>query len=728
MPRKKKEKVKVKEKGKEIDPFFTREALKYKKPIVSREFILKHLEKLGVPVRYANLLKSFKLRGKKSQEALRRRLNAMIRDGQLLTDRKGRYALVKQMGMLRGYVICHRDGYGFLVPDDGGSDIFLNPRQIKSLFPGDRVLVRVTSRKGQSKREGVIVEILERSLTNVAGRYFVEQGVSFITPINKNISQEIIIPAGKEFGAKKGQFVVAKIINYPTSHTTATGQITKILGKNVVPGLEIEMVINAHGLPYVWPDEVLKESEAALKLKPSDKNRQQLQDLSFVTIDGEDAKDFDDAVLCQPHKNGGWVLYVAIADVSQYVEFDKALDREAFNRGNSVYFPDYVIPMLPESLSNDICSLKPNLERLVMVCEMRINETGKITRYKFYEGVIKSHARFTYDEVFDLLENKAAKSSPLLPQLKELKKLYRILLKQRQFRGALDFSRVEAQIIFNKKRRIQEIKSVQRHYVYGIIEECMLAANVCASKFLLQEKIPALYRVHDAPDAEKIYNLRNFLKGLGLELKGADNPKAMHYADILKKIVGRSDEHLVQIVLLRSLRQAVYTADNIGHFGLAYDTYLHFTSPIRRYPDLINHRSIKHRLQGGKAKDYYYTKSFIQNFGNHCSLTERRADDASRDVTMWLKCEFMKDKVGEVFDGIISGVANFGIFVELKDIFVEGLVHITSLKNDYYTFDSMHHKLIGKRGGKVYRLGDKIKVLLAKVDLNEREINFELVS
>lgn len=714
-------------KKKNPDPFHDREASKYEKPIASREYILQYLEKLGAPERRSGLIEAFKLKSESQQEALRRRLNAMVRDGQLMADRKGRYAVVGNMDMMRGYVICHKDGFGFLVPDDGSKDVFLNPRQIRSLFPGDRVLVRVTSRKGQSKREGVIIEVLERNLTQVAGRYFTEKGVSYIAPINKNISQDIIIPKDKDNGARKGQYVVVKITKYPTSHTAATGQVTKVLGKNVGPGLEIELVINAHGLPYVWSDKVTKESKSILKAKMPKKGREQLQHLPFVTIDGADAKDFDDAVFCDPQKKGGWILYVAIADVSQYVDFSTSLDQEALSRGNSVYFPNHVVPMLPESLSNDLCSLKPDVERLVMVCEMRITESGKITSYKFHEGNIKSHARFTYDEVFEQLENKKVEKHPLLPHLKELKKVYKTLLKQRKFRGALDFNRVEAKIIFNDKQKIEKIIPVERHYVHGLIEECMLAANVCASKYLLSGKIPALYRVHEGPDSEKLYNLRNFLKGLGLELKGGEEPESIHYANLLKKIVGRSDEHLVQTVLLRSLRQAVYTAENIGHFGLAYETYVHFTSPIRRYPDLINHRSIKHLLRGGKAKDYKYSKSSIQNFGNHCSLTERRADDASRDLEMWLKCEFMQDKVGKVFDGIISGVVNFGIFIELKDIFVEGLVHITSLKNDYYNFDPLRHRLTGKRSGVVYSLGDPIKVLVAKVDLDEREINFELV-
>ena len=710
------------------DPFFGREALKYANPIPSREFIIQHLEKLGSPEKYSSLAKVFDLKSKKSREALRWRLNAMLRDGQLLTDRKARYALVKQMEMLRGYVICHKDGYGFLVPDDGGSDVFLNPRQVRGLFPGDQVLVSVTSGNKKGKREGSVVEILEHGLTHIVGRYIVEKDVAFVIPANKNIAQEVIIPKGKEGGAKKEQFVVARIINYPTSHSSATGQIVKILGKNVAPGIEIEIAVNAHGLPHVWDDEVLQECAAieTSSIKNSRNERKQLQHLPFVTIDGEDAKDFDDAVYCERQAKGGWTLYVAIADVSHYVDFDTQLDQEASNRGNSVYFPEYVVPMLPEVLSNELCSLKPHVDRLVMVCEMQISSAGKVAKYEFYDATIKSHARLTYDGVFELLESKTKKPFALLPQLQELRDLYHCLLKQRKARGALDFSRVEAKIIFDDKRKIKSLKPVQHHYVHGIIEECMLAANVCASMFLLQGKIPALYRVHERPDAQKINNLRDFLKGLGLELEGGDKPHSSNYADLLQKIIGRPDEHLVQTILLRSLKQAVYTSKNNGHFGLAYETYAHFTSPIRRYPDLINHRAIKHLLYDGKVEDYRYTKIIMQTFGNHCSLTERRADDATRDVVMWLKCDFMRDKLGKTFTGIISGVANFGIFVELKDIFVEGLVHVTSLKNDYYKFDVLHHRLVGKRSGVVYRLGDSIKVVVTKVDINEMEINFEL--
>ncbi|CAL7959713.1 RNase R [Gammaproteobacteria bacterium] len=711
------------------DPFFDREAQKYVKPIPSREFIIQYLEELGSPVKRSQLIKAFKLTSKESQEALRRRLNAMLRDGQLLINRKGNYALVNQMALVRGHVVCHKEGYGFLIPDDGSDDVFLNPRQVRSLFPGDRILVSVTTNHERGKREGAVVEILERSFTQIVGRYIEEKGVAFIVPSNKNVTQEIIIPKGKEANAQEGQIVVSEIISYPTERTSAMGRVVEVLGEHMAPGMEIEVAIRAHGLPFAWSDEVLAEGGivGTVVTEEAKAGRQELQHLPFVTIDGEDARDFDDAVYCKRQAKGGWILYVAIADVSHYVHFDTQLDQEALKRGNSVYFPQHVIPMLPEVLSNELCSLKPKVERLAMICEMRIAENGEIGCYRFYDAVIKSHARFTYTEVFAQLEKKTKKPSVLLPQLQELQSLYHALLKQRKARGALDFSRIETRIVFSKDRKIERIEPVEHNYVHGIIEECMLAANVCASLFLLKGKIPALYRVHEGPSLEKLTDLRSFLVGLGLELKGGNKPKTINYASLLEKIIGRPDEHLVQTVLLRSLRQATYTPENVGHFGLAYEAYAHFTSPIRRYPDLINHRAIRYLLHGGKVKNYAYTQVMMQNFGDHASQTERRADDATRDVTAWLKCEFMRDKIGKTFVGIISGVTNFGVFVELKDIFVEGLVHVTSLKNDYYNFDAPHHRLVGKRSGVIYRLGDPVKALVTRVNLDDRQIDFELV-
>ena len=707
-----------------IDPFLAREARKYAKPIPSREFIMQYLKELGCSVNHKDLITVFKLRKAEAREALLRRLKAMVRDGQLLINRKGNYALVKKLALVSGHVVCHKDGYGFLIPDDNSNDIFLNFRQVRSLFPGDRVLVSVSRERGRS--EGNVVEILERNFQQIVGRYVVARGMAFIIPANKNIAQDIIIPKGREANAKQGQIVVGEIISYPTKRNSATAKIVEVLGEYMAPGMEINIAIRAHGIPYAWSDEVLQECEAITTVIPKrEKNkRQALQHFPFVTIDGEDAKDFDDAVYCQRRAKGDWMLYVAIADVSHYVRFAAALDQEASIRGNSVYFPGCVVPMLPEVLSNEVCSLRPKVERLAMVCEMVVSKVGKIVRYKFYDAVIKSHARLTYAGVFALLEKK--KSSVLLPHLQELKNLCDVLLQQRKNRGALDFARIESEIVFAKDRTIERIEAKQSNYVHGMIEECMLAANVCASLYLSQAKIPALYRVHEGPDANKLTELRRFLGGLGLSLGGGKKPKPIHYAKLLQKIVGRRDEHLVQTVLLRSMRQANYTPKNIGHFGLAYEVYAHFTSPIRRYADLLNHRAIRYLLHGGKIKGYSYTQDMMQDFADHVSITERRAEDATRDAIAWLKCEFMQDKIGQPFVGIISGVTNFGVFVELKDIFVEGLVHITALVDDYYDFDALHHRLVGEYSGKVYRLGDPIKVIVARVNLDDRTVDFTL--
>ncbi|MCL5261592.1 MAG: ribonuclease R [Gammaproteobacteria bacterium] len=708
------------------DPFFEREARKYVHPIPSRECIMQYLENLGRPASRSHLIKAFQLQSDDSQEALRRRLVAMLRDGQLLVNRKGSFALVKQMELVRGRVVSAKEGFGFLVPDNDSQDIFLNPRQMRTLFPGDRILVSLTGVKLRGRRECVVVEILERAFSQIVGRYFEENNFAHVAPANKDIMQDVIIPQGKNFNAEHGQLVVANIIAYPTAHCGAVAEIIEVLGEHMAPGMEIEVAVRAHGLPHKWSDGVLDECKQ-IKSNIGLDGRIDLRDLFFVTIDGADAKDFDDAVYCEKQQKNGWKLFVAIADVSHYVRFDSNLDQEALARGNSVYFPKQVIPMLPEILSNELCSLKPSVDRLAMVCEMQINSFGKITDYKFYDAIINSHARLTYDEVYDFLEEKIPCHDPLFQHLQELRNLHQVLLKQRQVRGALEFTSIETKIIFGKGRKIERIEPVYNHYVHSIIEECMLAANVCASEFLLKGKIPALFRVHAGPDPEKLADVRSFLSGLGLKLGGGKEPKSKDFAKLLIEISGRPDEHLVQTVLLRSMRQAIYTPENIGHFGLAYNAYAHFTSPIRRFPDLLNHRAIRFLLHAGKVTDYAYSFEEMHNYGEHCSMTERRADDATRDAISWLKCEFMLDKVGKRFVGIISGVANFGVFVELKDIFVEGLLHITSLKNDYYKLDAIKHRLVGKRSGAVYCLGDPIEVLVSRVDLDEREIDFELV-
>ncbi|MCK4608733.1 MAG: ribonuclease R [Gammaproteobacteria bacterium] len=716
------------------DPYCKRESLKYVKPIPSREYIMQCLDKLGEPVKHEYLIKAFSLRSAVAKEALRRRLIAMARDGQLITNRRGSFMLADKASLVRGVVVGHKDGFGFLVTEDSEKDIFLSARQMRRVFHNDRVLVQIVGKDRRNRPEGVIVEVLERNTTQVVGRYFEESGIAFVEASNKNISQDVLIPEDEKGSAKHGQLVVVDITSYPTGRRQATGQIVEVLGDHMAPGMEIELATRAYNLPHTWSDQMLTE---AAFFKPAStrkdmpvsklKGRKDLRKLPLVTIDGSDAKDFDDAVCCERYPKGGWRLYVAIADVSHYVKPGTFLDNEAFTRGNSVYFPGVVVPMLPEVLSNELCSLKPQVDRLCMVCDMTIDKQGKVTRYSFYEAVMCSVARLTYQQVMDMLIGNRSDFPELLPNLKELQSLYQVLRQQREKRGAIEFETMETKIVFGEDRKIKSIVPVVRNEAHRMIEEYMLAANVCAAQFLLKEKIPALYRVHEGPNADKLASLNNFLGGLGLSLGGGDDPTPLDYMRLLREVKGRSDEHLIQTVVLRSMRQAVYDAENIGHFGLAYEAYGHFTSPIRRYPDLLTHRAIRHAIRGGSLADFYYDNNEIHNFGEHCSMTERRADDATYNAINWLKCEYMLDKVGKKFSGIISGVANFGIFVELKEIYVEGLVHITALDNDYYEFDANKHCLYGKRSGKRYRLGDAVQVQVARVDLDEIQIDFEII-
>jgi ribonuclease R len=717
-------------KSRNKDRFAEREANKYDNPIPSREFILEYLSERGRPATQRQLNVELELESDEDQEALRRRLSAMVRDGQLHQNRRSAFGPLDKMELITGDVIGHKDGFGFVVPDEGGDDLFLNARQMRLVFPNDRVVVRVSNIDHRGRREAAIAEVLEHRTHELAGRFFTESGVSFVKPANHRITHDIAIPPDAAGGALPGQMVIVAITAQPTAHSRPVGKIIEILGDHMAPGMEIDVAIRNHEIPHIWPDAVLKE---AAKFSPHvqdhvDQNRTDLRALPFVTIDGEDAKDFDDAVYCEPGKNGGWTLYVAIADVSHYVKPGTVLNEEALNRGNSVYFPGRVVPMLPEVLSNELCSLNPHVNRFTMVCEMMINATGKVTRYKFYEAVIKSHARLTYNQVYAMVEKHdlelQKKFQELMPHLRELFSLYRILHKTREKRGSIDFDMPETKIIFGEGRKIERIIATERNDAHRVIEECMLCANVCAADFLIKSECPGLYRVHEGPSVEKLMDLRKFLNELGLKLPGRGEPKPHDYAQLLLSIQDRPDKHLIQTVLLRSLSQAVYTHENKGHFGLAYEAYTHFTSPIRRYPDLIVHRSIRSILRGKFQAGEVDPQ--LEKYGEHCSMTERRADDATREAMDWLKCEYMLDKVGEEFKGVITGVTSFGLFVELGEIYVEGLVHISNLQNDYYQFDAIKHALQGERTGQRYRLGDLIKVKVVRVDLDERKIDFML--
>ncbi len=715
--------------NKKKDPHADREAQKYEHPIPSREYILEYLSERGRPATYQQIQKEFGLESEEEREALRRRLIAMMRDGQLLRNRRDAYGPLDKMELIAGRVVGHKDGFGFLVPDLGDDDLFLSPREMRRVFHGDRVLARVSNIDTRGRREAMIVEVLEHNTKQIVGRLHIESGTAFVESSNQRITQDVMIPFESLNGAQNGQMVVVAITAQPNKHARVIGEIVEILGDHMAPGMEISVAIRNHDLPYVWPDDVLLEASRyeAHVTEDALQNRTDFRHLPFVTIDGEDAKDFDDAIYCVPREKGGWMLYVAIADVSYYVRPNTSLDKEAYQRGNSVYFPGRVIPMLPEALSNNLCSLNPNVDRLVMVCEMEIHPTGRILHYDFMEGVIKSHARLTYNQVHTMMEKNdkrmCERFTEVVPYLTHLYDLFRVLHKARSGRGAIDFDLPETKIVFGKNRKIEKIVSYERFDSHRVIEECMLSANICAARFMEKHKQAGLYRVHEGPTEEKLNDLQRFLQEIGLTMPNHREPVPADYAHILRVIQDRPDAHMIQTILLRSMSQAIYSPDNKGHFGLAYEAYAHFTSPIRRYPDLMVHRVIKQILT--RKKIYDDEQAFIRA-GEHCSMTERRADDATNEVTDWLKCEFMMDKVGQEFPGIISGVTNFGVFAELSEIYVEGLVHISTLPDDYYQFDSIKHVLLGERSGRRFRLGDPIKVRVARVDLDQREIDFVL--
>lgn len=711
------------------DPFFKRESEKYADPIPSREFIMEVLNEYGRPMSRNQLFDKLHVAEEGKQEALGFRFKAMLRDGQIMQDRRGRFCLLQKINLRRGTVQGHPDGFGFFVPDEGGEDMVLSAKEMRAVMHGDVVLAYQAGVDRRGRPEGKIHEVLEHANASVVGRFFTEHGVSFVLPDSKRLTQDISIPTEFIGGAKNGQMVLVELIAFPNKRAQAIGKVIHILGEHMAPGMEIEVALYAHAIPFEWPDDVLAEvAKIPQQISESQlKGRTDLRKYPFVTIDGEDAKDFDDAVYCYKKPKGGFQLYVAIADVSHYVAKDSALDKEASRRGNSVYFPGKVVPMLPEALSNGVCSLNPHVDRLCMVAEMSISADGKISRSRFYRAVIHSQARLTYTQVGRWLEEGKADDArqPLWPVLESLYDLYHVLLATRKIRGAMDFETTETRIEFDEHKKIQCIVPVIRNDAHKLIEECMLAANVATARFLEKAEIPTLYRVHAAPEEDKIAALRQFLGELGLQLSGGRKPTPKDFQRTMSMIGDRPEKHLIETVMLRSLKQAQYIEANEGHFGLAYSAYTHFTSPIRRYPDLLIHRAIGHLLDQYPVHEFAYTHDDMNRLGKHSSMTERRADEATREVVTWLKCEYMQDKLGQVFKGRISAVTSFGIFVELDEVYVEGLVHVTSLKNDYYTFDSVKHRLTGTRGGHVYRLGDKISVLVARVDLDERKIDFE---
>jgi ribonuclease R len=733
------------------DPHYEREAGRYERPVASREFILETLTQRGVPVAEDELERLLSI-APAERDAFTRRIAAMERDGEIMRNRRNAICVVAKLDLVRGRVQGHPDGFGFLVRDDGGPDLFLGPKEMREVLHGDRAVARISGVDRRGRPEGKIVEVLERAQQRLVGRLRQEHGILFVSAEDKRISHDFLVPQDGVGGATPGQVVTVEVIAQPSRHAQPVARVVEVLGNYADPGMEIEIALRKHALPHVFssaaeqlcarlPDTVTEEDR---------RGRTDLTELPLVTIDGESAKDFDDAVYCEPipphppltkggaqipphppltkggaHGAGGFRLVVAIADVSHYVKHGDALDQEARNRGNSVYFPRRVIPMLPEKLSNGLCSLNPKVARLAVVCDMRIAADGEIRSYKFYSAVFRSHARLTYTEVAAMLDDErgeaARRHHALLPHMQHLHRLYRLLAKARERRGAIDFETIETEMIFDQHDKISRIVPVRRNDAHRLIEECMLAANVCTSDFLRGNDHPMLYRIHEGPTPEKLAALREFLKGFGLQLGGGDDPHASDYAKLLARVKDRPDAQLLQTVMLRSLQQAVYSPDNVGHFGLAYESYTHFTSPIRRYPDLLVHRAIK-----GVLRRQRYDPGDWHELGARCSMTERRADDATRDVVAWLKCYYMKDRVGETFSGSISGVTSFGAFVALDGVYVEGLVHVSELGKDYFHFDAARRELMGERTRKRYRLGDRLRVEVVRVDLDTSRIDFTL--
>ena len=716
------------------DPHAEREAQRYERPIPSREAILALLEQRGELLTEARIAEALSLFDEQELNALRKRLGAMVRDGQLLLGRRGGYAPANKLDLIQGVVLANAEGYGFLRPDGGGDDLYLSPQQMRTVLHGDRVLASVVGIDRRGRKQGAIVEVLQRRSPRLVGRVVIENGVTLVAPDDRRVHQDVMIVPGQDMGARSGQIVVAEITDPPTPHRGPMGAIRAVLGERLQPSLLVEMAIASHDLPHDWPDAVIRD---AAQVEPQvtaaeREGRVDLRSTPLVTIDGADARDFDDAVFAEPKRGGGYRLVVAIADVSHYVKVGSALDKEAYERSTSTYFPGFVVPMLPETLSNGICSLNPKVERLCMVCDMAINEEGEVVRSKFYNAVMRSHARLTYDRVWQAIGLNDADArhelADVMPQIEHLHGLYKLMAAQRKRRGAIDFETPEVKFRLDQRGEVETMGATERNDAHKLIEECMIAANVQAALFLEKKKIPALFRAHEPPPAEKYEDLQQFLREFKLRMPPVEDVTPGDYADILRLVHDRPERELIQSVLLRSQSMAAYQPDNRGHFGLALEAYAHFTSPIRRYPDLLVHRAIRYAISGGKPTAYNYSPSEMAAMAVHCSQRERRAEEAERDVDERFKCAWMSKHVGSEFAGTVTGVTSFGLFVELDESKVSGLVHISQLSNDYYHFDPVRHLLKGERSGAQFRLGDHVRVQVLRASLEDRKIDFRLVA
>ena len=703
----------------------------YKHPIPSRNDLLDMLTDVGKPLKAEPIMQAFGLKGQRVRSLLIDQLNDMVRAGQILENRRSEYCLTAKLDLVTGKVSGHRDGFGFVVRDDGEpDDVFLSAREMRSLFDGDRVAIRIVGDDHRGRSQGELVDVLERGTREVAGKFIRERGIGVVIPDNAKLSHRILIPKGEAANAKHGNLVVAEILDYPTQVEQATGRITTVIGEPGEKGIATDVAIHAHGIPFKWPDAVERQGQDFGSDVPenSKQGRTELRDVDLITIDGADARDFDDAVYCK-NSGDGWRLLVAIADVANYVSVGSALDKEAIVRGTSVYFPDRVVPMLPEVLSNGLCSLNPKVDRLCMVCDMRVSKSGEVKRATFFEGVMKSKARLTYSQVGDFLSGASTTSVPkeLQGSVRDLHDLYTVFAKQRRRRGAIEIDLPQTKFKLNDVGEIDRIEVVPRNDAHRLIEECMIAANVEAAKFLKQHKIPGLYRVHPKPDTDRFNDLRLYLISLGLKVPHSDHVEPRHFTELIEQVKDRPDSAAITMAMLRSLTHAEYSPANVGHFGLALQSYAHFTSPIRRYPDLLVHRAIRHIVRGGKAGNYEYGAKEMERLGAITSAHEKRAEEATRDVEAWLKCQYMEGHLGDEFDGVITGVTNFGIFVQITELMTDGLVHVTSLANDYYKYDAGSQRLVGERSGHTYSLGEEMRIRVQRVDMETRKIDFRPV-
>ena len=701
---------------------------------ISRKKILKELNQAGQPLSLPEVCSLVGATGKNASQQVLSQLNVLIRDGSIIRNRRNRFALSDRMDMVTGRVIGHRDGFGFVEHNGDGADIYLSSREMNRVLHGDKVLVRVKRIDSRGRPEGTVVSLIESGVKNVVGRFRQERSLGFVVPDDSRISQDVIVHPEDQGGARDEQIVTVEITSHPYHDRHLRGRVVEVLGDHMAPGMETEIAIRKHEIPYEWPEDVLDEVQSGeFEASDSDPNRRDLRELPFVTIDGADARDFDDAVYAVQEKTG-WRLWVAIADVSHYVKPGSALDRNASVRGNSVYFPGRVIPMLPEQLSNGICSLNPEVDRLAMVCEMAFDKSGDVKDFEFYNASIRSSARLTYELVQEILEETVEHAQlpqkDVLASLRNLEQLHSLLNRQRMQKGSIDLEISEPSFLFDEERKISHIENRSRLDSHRLIEECMLVANVCAAKLIDEHFSAGMYRIHEKPDEERLSDLVRTYGGFGIRIDGA-NPGSTELMAAVNEARQKRPEiaQTLQMLVLRTMKQAVYSAVPALHFALGFEHYTHFTSPIRRYPDLVVHRLIRQIIASRQARAKSpYPAEILSEVAERCSVTERRAEEATRDVYQWLKTEYMQEHVGEVFEGTISGITQFGVFVTLNDVYVDGLVHISELGKDYFHFDPVRFTLNGERSGQIYRLGDRMTIKVAGVDLDEAKIDFVPVS